>query len=342
MTTSRKKNVALVGLSAKGSWASQAHLPYFKKSSLFKIHALQNSSKSSATSAAEAYSLDGVVPYGDPSETASDPEIDIVAVSVKVPMHKSLLLPAIDAGKDVFCEWPLARNLQEAREIVQLAKSKGVKNAIGLQARQDPAILKAKEIVRSGQIGEVMGTNMFGHGGIFTPSIKEDVAYLSDIDNGANLLTIPFGHAIVDDDGKPIRISHKTAHDYITVNARLIDSGGVADITYAPGNSLTGKGFYWEITGTEGSLVLEGPMGHVQIAPPTLKMATTAEPELRLVPLPRASDATYTIGKAWDAFVGVGLDEGHTVTTFEDALRRHEMIDAIYRSAESGRRENYV
>jgi predicted dehydrogenase len=191
---------------------------------------------------------------------------------------------------------------------------------------------------------------------------------LSDIDNGANLLTIPFGHAVdalcwvlgelkdissilvnhrpelqvVDDGGKPTRISHKTAHDYITVNARLIESGGVADITYAPGNSLTGKGFYWEITGTEGSLVLEGPMGHVQIAPPTLKMATTAEPELKLVPLPRASDATYTIGKAWDAFAGVGLDEGHTVTTFEDALVRHEMIDAIYRSAESGRRENYV
>jgi predicted dehydrogenase len=78
-------------------------------------------------------------------------------------MHKSLLLPAIDAGKDVFCEWPLARNLPEAREIVQLAKNKGVKTAIGLQARQDPAILKAKEIVRSGQIGKVMGTNMFGH-----------------------------------------------------------------------------------------------------------------------------------------------------------------------------------
>jgi predicted dehydrogenase len=110
-----------------------------------------------------AYSLDGVVPYGDPSETASDPGVDVVAVSVKVPMHKSLLLPAIDAGKDVFCEWPLARNLPEAREIVQLAKNKGVKTAIGLQARQDPAILKAKEIVRSGQIGKVMGTNMFGH-----------------------------------------------------------------------------------------------------------------------------------------------------------------------------------
>jgi predicted dehydrogenase len=83
-------------------------------------------------------------------------------------------------------------------------------------------------------------------------------------------------------------------------------------------------------------------MGHVQIAPPTLKMATTAEPELKLFPLPRPSDTTYAIGKAWDAFAGVGLDEGHTVTTFEDALVRHEMIDAIYRSAESGRRENYV
>jgi len=55
-----------------------------------------------------------------------------------------------------------------------------------------------------------------------------------------------------------------------------------------------------------------------------------------------APDMSYNPGKAWDAFAGVGLDKGQSVTTFHDALLRHKMIDAIYRSAEQGTRENYL
>jgi predicted dehydrogenase len=84
-------------------------------------------------------------------------------VSVNVPQHYDLIRPALEAGKDVFSEWPLARNVKEAEELVQLAKEKGVRTMVGLQARQNPSILKAKEIVASGKIGKVLGTTMYGH-----------------------------------------------------------------------------------------------------------------------------------------------------------------------------------
>jgi predicted dehydrogenase len=137
-------------------------LPYLQQSSLYKISALQNSSEASAEASAKKHSLD-VATYGDPTAIAKDPNVDIVAVSVNVPEHYDLIKPALEAGKDVFCEWPLARNLAEAEEVTNLAKEKGVRTMGGLQARQNPSILKAKEIVASGKLGKILGTTMFGH-----------------------------------------------------------------------------------------------------------------------------------------------------------------------------------
>lgn len=134
-----------------------------QQTSHYKITALQNSSQASAEAAAKTYSLDGVATYDNPTSIAKDPNVDIVAVSVNVPQHYDLIRPALEAGKYVFSEWPLARNLAEAEELTQLAKEKGVKTMVGLQARQNPSIIKAKEIVASGKLGKILGTTMYGH-----------------------------------------------------------------------------------------------------------------------------------------------------------------------------------
>ncbi|RMZ70808.1 dehydrogenases and related s [Pyrenophora seminiperda CCB06] len=342
-----------------------------QQTSNYKITALQNSSKVSAQAAAEKYSLDGVTTHDNPASVANDPNVDIVAVSVNVPQHYDLIRPALEAGKDVFCEWPLARNLTEAKELTQLAKEKGVKTMVGLQARQNPSILKAKEIVASGKLGKILGTTMFGHGLISGGTVQESFLYSLPIEAGANILTIPFGHAVdalcyvlnselkdisatltnhypelmlVDDANKPIEPKKKTAHDFVSIIATLANGGGNVDVTYAPGLSRTGRDFYWEIIGSEGSLILEGPKmgGHVQIFQPTVKLAMGQAGIPEEVEVEKAADASFNVGKAWDAWSGVGLDKGYSVTAWDQAVVRHEMLDAIYRSAEKGTRENYV
>jgi predicted dehydrogenase len=145
------------------SWASRSHLGYLQKTNLYQISALQNSSKASAEAATKKYKLDGVATHDSPFAIASDPQVDIVAVSVNVPQHYDLIRPALEAGKDVFSEWPLARNLSEAQELVQLAREKGVRTMVGLQARQNPSVMKAKDIVASGKLGKILGTTMYGH-----------------------------------------------------------------------------------------------------------------------------------------------------------------------------------
>ncbi|KAL5116106.1 hypothetical protein ACEQ8H_006002 [Pleosporales sp. CAS-2024a] len=361
--------IGLIGLSARGSWAARSHLGYLQSTDLDKISALQNSSKASAEAAAKQFKLEDAAAYGDPEAIAKDPNVDIVAVSVNVPQHYKLVRPALEAGKDVFCEWPLARNLTEAEELVQLAKTKGVRTSVGLQGRQNPSILKAKEIVASGKLGRILGSTMSGNGSMFGPEFTEYFLYTLPIEAGANLVTIAFGHAVdalcyvlgeirdisatlanvrpehdlVDENGKLIRKVSKTAHDYVSFNGILANGGGVVSVTYAGGHSRTGREFYWEINGTEGSLILENPSkmgGHIQMFQPSLKLATNDKMEE--VEVEKAADMSFNVGKAWDAWAGKGLDQGYTVTTWDDALLRHKMIDAIYKSGESGKRVNYV
>jgi predicted dehydrogenase len=150
-------------LTVSSSWASRSHLLYLQNNQHYKISALQNSSKAAAEAAAKEYKLDGVTTYDNSPALSADPNVDIVAVSVNVPLHYKAIRSALEAGKDVFAEWPLARNVTEATELVQLAKEKGVRTTVGLQARQSPSVVKAKEIVTSGKLGKILGTTMYGH-----------------------------------------------------------------------------------------------------------------------------------------------------------------------------------
>lgn len=205
---------------------------------------------------------------------------------------------------------------------------------------------------------------------IFGGTVAPDFQYALPLNAGANLVTIPFGHAVdalcyvlgeikdisatlanhypeldlVGSDGKPQGKVKKTAHDYISIIGQLVNGGGLVDVTYAPGLSRTGRDFYWEINGAEGSLVLEGGKmgGHVQMFQPTVKLAVNGKEGLEDVEVEKALDFSFNVGKAWNAWAGVGLEQGYSVTTWEDALVRHRMIDAIYRGAKSGKRENYL
>lgn len=161
---------------------------------------------------------------------------------------------------------------------------------------------------------------------------------------------------LTDKDGKVIGKIGKTAHDYVSITASLVNGGGIVDVTYAGGLSRTNRDFIWEINGTEGTLLLEGAKmgGHVQMYQPTVKFAKKStgpviytQPsggasEVQEVEVEKAPDFSYNVGRAWNAWAGADLDKGASATTFEDALLRHKMIEAIYRSAKQGTRENYL
>src|SRR5436305_13057946 len=186
-----KLRLGLIGASVRGTWSSRSHLPALQASADVELTAVCTTRADSAEAARQAYGAR--LAFDDWRKLVASPEIDAVAVVVRVPSHYSPTKAALEAGKHVYCEWPLGRTTAEAVRLAALAKAKGLATAIGLQARVNPAVMYMKEQVEAGFVGEVMAVHvsMIRDGVLSRPSNR---TWQRDAELGANTLTIANGH----------------------------------------------------------------------------------------------------------------------------------------------------
>jgi predicted dehydrogenase len=355
--------VGIIGVSPVRGWAATAHIPALQALPNYEIRA---HSAESARRAGEVFGVSAV--FSDHEQLVSQPDIDLVAVTVKVPHHRELVSAALVAGKAVYCEWPLGRDLDDARAMAALAAEQGVRTIVGLQARQAPAIEFIQQLLKDGYVGEVLSTTMVG---LSVPGdvVVQPNAYMLDQTTGANLLTIAVGHSLdtlnyvlgeftdlsaVSDLRRPlITIEEtgeqivKTAADQIALIGTLT-SGATASI-HVREAVAGGTGFLWEINGTDGTLRITADAAYPEIFPLTVagahgqdELAELAVPAGLIQKWPQLTTLegvpAYNVGRAYAAFAA-DIDSGtHTVPDFADAFRRHEVIDAIERSAASRER----
>src|SRR6266853_1568883 len=130
--------VGIVGVSPVRGWAATAHIPALRALPRYEIRALSAHNAESARAAGEVFGVSAV--FSDHEQLVTQPDIDVVAVAVKVPHHRALVSAALDAGKAVYCEWPLGRDLADARTMAALAAERDLRTVVGLQGRQNPAI----------------------------------------------------------------------------------------------------------------------------------------------------------------------------------------------------------
>ena len=94
------------------------------------------------------------------------PDVDIVIVATTHDALSEVSLGAVKAGKHVLVEKPAARSVAEIKPVIDAAERKGVLVRVGFNHRYHPAFIKAKEIVASGEMGELMFIRgRYGHGG---------------------------------------------------------------------------------------------------------------------------------------------------------------------------------
>src|SRR2546422_7388548 len=185
--------VGIVGVSPVRGWAATAHIPALRALPNYEIRALSAHNAESARAAGEAFGVSAV--FSDHEQLVAQPDIDVVAVTVKAPHHRALVSAALAAGKAVYCEWPLGRDLDDARAMATLAAKQGVRTVVGLQARQAPAIEFVQQLLSDGYVGEVLSTTMIGLSVPGDVVIQPNV-YMLDGSNGANLLTVAVGHSL--------------------------------------------------------------------------------------------------------------------------------------------------
>src|SRR2546430_11879035 len=154
MAASSRIRVGIVGASASRGFASIAHIPALQALSEFEIAAVCTTRQETAEAAARHYGVP--LAFSDPAQLAANADVDLVTVSVKVPDHYRPVMAAIDAGKHVYCEWPLGRDTDEAMRMLEAAEGQGIRHLVGLQGQMSPTINYVRDLVADGYIGRVL------------------------------------------------------------------------------------------------------------------------------------------------------------------------------------------
>ena len=145
-------NIAVIGV---GVIATSKHIPSLLKRDDIRITALCDIDISKAEKAKEEFGLTDAAVYTDYKDVCTNPDIDVVHVCTPNPMHHPITMLALENGKHVHCEKPLACTYKDAKEMCDTAKAKGLKLTSGLQWRFQPATMRLKELVKEGYFGDI-------------------------------------------------------------------------------------------------------------------------------------------------------------------------------------------
>ncbi|KFY54681.1 hypothetical protein V496_07194 [Pseudogymnoascus sp. VKM F-4515 (FW-2607)] len=354
--------IGIIGLSP-GAWAANAHLPYLKSSgSKFKIVAVCNSSVESAAKSVKDLGLaEGVKTYGNVQDIADDKDVDLVVCTTRVDRHYTSILPSLKAGKDVFVEWPLGKNLEEARKLLDVAVQNDVKlGAVGLQGRFEATVETLKSVLEEGRIGKVLSTTITSQGIIGGQTELETQTYLADRKYGASLLTIPTTHLldtvlevlgefssvqsllsnqrpvikIVQADGSVVKDNaKKTSPDHVMIQGTL-KSGAVLSATVRGGAPFKGTpGLDWRIYGEKGEIRITGADAFIEIVGTTsFELHSFDTDEVEKIELKKGTFADMdpiarNVARVYEA---IAAGDKSVLCDFKDAVKRHEFIENVY------------
>jgi predicted dehydrogenase len=363
--------VGIVGANPTRGWALSAHLPALTALPSFKVTAVSTTRSESAAETAARFSIPHS--YDNAKALAENDDVDLVVISVKVPYHHELTKIALDAGKHVFTEWPLGANVEQATELTELAKARGVHHIVGLQGRQSPLVNYMRHLVSDGYVGRVLSVTLTISSGQWGgATIAPDRAWTADRANGANLLTITGGHSLdtlryalgeLAEVNGVVATLHPTAKvagtdetvnitvpDNVLLNGRMAD-GAVASVMFLTSPSLASApdlaGTHWSVFGEEGTLWVSGSgLPHFADTGLTLRGHTGSGPleELTVpasyhkapaeVPEGPARNVAALYQSVADAITGGTPIE----SSFETALSLHHLLDAIQSSSDQGER----
>jgi len=352
----KRIRVGIIGANPDRGWAAQAHIPALRSlPDDFEITALSTSRRESADAARTRFGVP--VAFDNHHDLVKSADVDVVAITVKVPHHFELATAALEARKAVYCEWPLGNGLQEAEQLAALAKQQGVLAVAGLQARAAPAVGYVRDLVRQGYVGDVLSTTLIGSGMGWGPTIEPYNVYMNDRKNGATLLSIALGHAAdalcyclgeIRELSATMTMRRKSftiartgesrpmnADDQVCV-AGLLEGGAALAMHYRGGRSR-GTNLLWEINGTEGDLQVTADGGQAQIFELTVRGGNGAQSSLEALPVPQGPSTN--VAQAYARFARDYREGTHLCPTFDDAVTRHRMLDAIEKAAATGQRQ---
>ena len=360
--------IGVIGASPARGWGTAAHLPALQALEEFEITAVATTKLTTARATAEVFGVP--LAFADDDELVSHPDVDAVAITVKVPEHDRLIRAALAAGKHVFAEWPLGVDPGQALALARLARASGVRHIVGLQGYQAPGALFVRELIENGDLGQLLTVSVVSSGGPAGRRIPQANVYATDVAAGATVLSISTGHilatlaravgefrevsavvALINSETTVIETGQTvpvTAPDQVVLAGRLT-GGAVASIAVQGGSAPVTPGFELRIVGTEATLVVRpATPGGIHITDWAVSISKSDGPatELpvpgRFSPVPAAVPAgpPRNVAALYREFAQAINDGQPAVPDFDVAVRYHQLLESIQRASDTGIRQD--
>ena len=367
METGDPVRIGVVGASPPG-FGDRAHLPAVGAAPGLILQAVCTTREETARAAAEKWGARKW--YAGIDTLCNDPDVDVVTVAVRPRLHHPLTMAALRAGKPVFCEWPLALNTAEAREMESAANQGGIPTAVGLQGRFAPAVAWARKLVAQGSVGKPLSFVVSQMLSKF--EVDSDRAWLVRHEEASGALFVAFGHVmdsvrfILGDveniSARQMTLSPAGVHteggtfqwqtaDTVMAIAELV--GGVVGTAYVSNTTSPPQGYSLRIIGEEGQVVLGAPSYYqfspVRVSRGPLQVSVgrvnTDTLEKVNVPAEYFSDLPVTEGHAAHNVALALTDFADSIhlgrrfrPDFRDGVELHRLLDAVMTSSREGRR----
>jgi predicted dehydrogenase len=342
----RKLGIGVIGC---GGIGSRVHIPNYARNPRVRLIAVADVDLGRARTAAEQWGIDAY--YQDYRELLARPDVEAVSVTTPVFMHAAPAIAAMEAGKHVLCEKPMARTLAEADAMVETARRCGVLLTMGYQPRFSRLWERAKQVIDDGLLGRMIGVNTvsYGRAGLpapwFLDPAKAGGGILMDWGSyTAYMLQWLAGPVVaVSATIRAFRTEYPAGGTLVqdvkvedTAVATLEFASGALGVWYLTWAGVTGHG-YTAIDGLEGSLVMRPGHGDS----PLLYTTKTDEPDYlrgwRTLAFQELNLMELHYRKL-DHLVAAALDGTPLVMTGADGRDALELVQAIYRAAETGQR----
>ena len=265
----------------------------------------------------------------------ADPDVDAVYIVLPNNLHGRWTRAALSAGKHVLCEKPFTTNAPEAREIAGLAAKSDRVVMQALQYRYHPVIVRAEQIVASGELGKVERVDATLC--VLLPKRSNGNIYDYSLAGGA---TMDAGSYAVD----MVRTFGGSTPEVVSAQAKLsgpeVDRAMTAELRFASGHTGRIHCAVWSSDLMRASAKVVGDRGELRVLSPAAphmfhRLSIRSADGKRVERFPRRSSYAYQL----DAFAAAVQRGEPVMTTPEDAIENLTVIDAMYRAAGLSLRE---
>lgn len=357
MCAAKTVRIGIIG----AGFARTTQIPGFKNCRNARIVAIASARREHAEEVAREFDIEGV--EDDWRKLVARDDIDLVSIVTPVVTHCEMTLAALEHGKPVLCEKPMAMNAEEAFRMTERAREAKVLALIDHELRFLPGRLKVHELLRRGEIGKVRHGKL-----IFRSDSRADVVrpwnWWSDKKHGGGTLGAIGSHVV---DGFRWLLGAEVSEVFCNlathIRERKDEAGKLREVTTddeanlllrfadaeltdgAAGNvsmSMVEPGkpeHRLEVFGTLGALMIEetGDLWQSKVGDGAWKRVETEPGELA----PGMRDSGWARGfTAFSQRLVDALSDGRATVdgaaTFEDGYRTQLVLDAARRSHESG------